>query len=236
MRRSIIILLTFIIISIFLICPVYSAKLNFEWTPNSEPDLAGYRIFYREEGSTYNYNQPAWEGTEVTASIIIPDDGKVYHFVARAFDTEGFESADSIELTYQSVSTGLGTLEGGITLADINSTKYEGIVFIGNSGRSISFDWPDISNAEIYQVRLNLIQTNTISAIGNTPNSQISIAIPKTGLFAFQVRGGRHVGQADEEWTPWYSSDQPGTMLVDGVTKKVLFSGWPAAVGPIVIE
>ena len=73
-------------------------QVTLEWSPNSEPDLAGYRVFLREEGQSYDYTYPSWEGTEPTATIYNIDETKTYYFVARAFDTEGFESGDSNEV------------------------------------------------------------------------------------------------------------------------------------------
>ena len=78
----------------------HSADITFEWNPNTEPDLAGYRIFCRQEGQSYDYNDPAWEGIETTCTIYNLDDKTTYYFVARAFDTFGNESADSDEVWY----------------------------------------------------------------------------------------------------------------------------------------
>jgi len=34
---------------------VASTRVSLEWNPNSEADLAGYRVFSREEGKHYDY-------------------------------------------------------------------------------------------------------------------------------------------------------------------------------------
>jgi len=75
-----------------------STQVTLEWSPNSEPDLAGYRVYYREEGQSYDYTNPSWEGVETTCTIYGIDETKTYYFVARAYDTEGFESSDSNEV------------------------------------------------------------------------------------------------------------------------------------------
>ena len=75
-----------------------STQVTLEWSPNSEPDLAGYRVFLREEGQSYDYTNPSWEGTDTTCTIYNLDETKTYYFVARAFDTEGLESGDSNEV------------------------------------------------------------------------------------------------------------------------------------------
>jgi hypothetical protein len=73
---------------------LYALDITLAWDANSEEDLAGYRVFSREEGENYNYNQPAWEGdkTETSCTIYDLDDDTTYCFVVRAFDTSGNES------------------------------------------------------------------------------------------------------------------------------------------------
>ena len=83
-----------------MVCFASAYDLCFEWTANTETDLAGYRIFYHVEGDAYNYNTPIWEGTETTCCLAGFEDLTRYYFVARAFDTEGFESANSNEVQY----------------------------------------------------------------------------------------------------------------------------------------
>jgi len=77
-----------------------AVDITLGWNANSEADLDGYRIFYREDGESYDYNSPDWEGTDTTCTISNLDDNTEYHFVARAFDTSDNESADSQEISY----------------------------------------------------------------------------------------------------------------------------------------
>jgi len=60
--------------------------------------LTGYRIFSREKSQSYDYANPAWEGTDTSCTIYDLYETKTYCFVARAFNTQGIESQDSIEL------------------------------------------------------------------------------------------------------------------------------------------
>ena len=79
----------------------YPADVTLAWHPNSEEDLAGYKLFYREESQSYNYNDPLWEGSETTCTVHNLDDTTSHCFVARAVDTSGNESDDSNEACYQ---------------------------------------------------------------------------------------------------------------------------------------
>jgi len=75
-----------------------ATQMSLVWDPNIEADLAGYRVFSREQGQSYDYANPSWEGTGTTCTISNLDETKTYCFVARAFDTQGFESENSVEV------------------------------------------------------------------------------------------------------------------------------------------
>ena len=90
--------LLFIFLFINFATPVYAMDITFQWTPNNEPNLAGYRVFYREESESYNYTDPYWETIEPICTINDLDTTKTYYFVVRAFDTNGLESANSNEV------------------------------------------------------------------------------------------------------------------------------------------
>jgi len=78
-----------------------AVDLTFQWDPNTESDLAGYRLFQRTSTSDYDYGNPTWDGmaTEVTHSF--DEMEKVQYFwVLRAYDTSNNESGNSNEVTW----------------------------------------------------------------------------------------------------------------------------------------
>jgi Fibronectin type III domain len=68
------------------------------WDANTEPDLAGYRIYYGTSPSLPNQSIDAGNAT----STIIPNlqEGQTYYFTATAYNTSGLESAPSIQISY----------------------------------------------------------------------------------------------------------------------------------------
>jgi len=78
-------------------------QVTLQWDPNTESNLAGYRIFMREELQNYDYSMPVWETVETECIIYDLSDDKTYYFVARAFDTNDFESADSNEVMLEAI-------------------------------------------------------------------------------------------------------------------------------------
>jgi hypothetical protein len=73
-------------------------RLDLQWEPAREQDLAGYRLFLREEGRPYDYDWPEWQGETPMCSVANLDENAVYYFVIRAFDSYGVESPDSNEV------------------------------------------------------------------------------------------------------------------------------------------
>ena len=77
-----------------------ATQVLLEWQPNTEPDLAGYRVFTRLDGERYNYAEPSWEGTQTSCVVDIPEEGLLNFFVVRAFSATGSTSSDSGEVCY----------------------------------------------------------------------------------------------------------------------------------------
>ena len=97
----------------------FAGTVCLEWDPISDPDLAGYKIFVRAEGGVYDYNNPAWQGTETTCSFPLAD-GETFYIVGRAFDTEGLEGEDSDELSWYHEFPWVNTPPGTINLRIID--------------------------------------------------------------------------------------------------------------------
>jgi hypothetical protein len=81
---------------LLLILIVLNETVIVKWLPNSEPDLAGYNVYYGKASRTYSNSIPAGLSTE----CIIPDleAGYEYFFAVTAFDTAGNESQFSEEV------------------------------------------------------------------------------------------------------------------------------------------
>ncbi|HNP30171.1 MAG TPA: fibronectin type III domain-containing protein, partial [Nitrospirales bacterium] len=81
--------------------PVFSADVSVSWNPNSESDLAGYKIYKRTLPSQ-DFGQPIFSGmpsNPSSPSITVTGlaTGTTYGFISTAFDTSGNESAPSVE-------------------------------------------------------------------------------------------------------------------------------------------
>jgi chitinase len=77
-----------------------AASVTLRWEPNI-PSPEGYRVFIRENGQAYNYNQPDWQGSTSTCTFDRLESQTEYFFVVRAFQGS-LESMDSAEVHYVS--------------------------------------------------------------------------------------------------------------------------------------
>lgn len=68
------------------------------WDPNTEPDLAGYRIYYGVQSQVYTNSIEV--GTNTTAVVSNLVEGVTYYFAATAFSKTGLESDTSNEVGY----------------------------------------------------------------------------------------------------------------------------------------
>ncbi|MEW5801617.1 MAG: Ig-like domain-containing protein [bacterium] len=74
---------------------VDESSLTLSWSPNSEPDLAGYKVYYGLETGTYSNFFDVGNTTTYTLHGLRA--GVTYYFVVVAYDTAGNESAYSEE-------------------------------------------------------------------------------------------------------------------------------------------
>jgi hypothetical protein len=98
-------LLIFILLFFCFVTSGYAIDVTLKWTPNNESNLAGYTVFYRQEGQSYNYTTPYWETTDPTCTIYDLDETQTYYFTVRAFSTEGFQSDNSNEVCLEAGTT-----------------------------------------------------------------------------------------------------------------------------------
>ena len=76
----------------------HSAQVTFAWDPNTEQDLAGYKIYYATSSNNYTLSVDVGKNTTYTLSGL--ENGKTYYFVSTAYDTEGYESDFSNKLSF----------------------------------------------------------------------------------------------------------------------------------------
>lgn len=94
---SIMTFLTGVFLITLLAIPLFAASIKVTWNPNTEDDLAGYKIYYGTASGVYG--DPIDVGNVTNG--IIPDvaDKTVYYVAVTAYDTSGNESGFSQEVS-----------------------------------------------------------------------------------------------------------------------------------------
>ena len=80
-------------------------NVSFQWDANTEPDLAGYKIYRSQTSGVYDLANPVMTipctvndtSCTQTTEMEVPDG--IWYWVATAYDSEGNESGFSNELT-----------------------------------------------------------------------------------------------------------------------------------------
>ncbi|MDZ7366230.1 MAG: fibronectin type III domain-containing protein [candidate division KSB1 bacterium] len=74
-----------------------AGSLKASWNANTEPDLAGYKIYYGESSGNYTSSINVGKVTQYTVNQL--KDGVVYYFAVTAYDSAGNESGYSLEVS-----------------------------------------------------------------------------------------------------------------------------------------
>lgn len=83
----------------FSLSPAPAAAVTLAWDPNTEPDLAGYRL-YRGTASGF-YSAPVDLGIATRYELSDLELGTTYYFALSALNASGLESAKSAEVVYR---------------------------------------------------------------------------------------------------------------------------------------
>jgi hypothetical protein len=76
----------------------HARNVTLAWDPNTEPDLAGYRVYYGTESGVYSNTLDVGNATQVTISNLTT--GIAYYFVVTAYNTLGIESLPSEQVSF----------------------------------------------------------------------------------------------------------------------------------------
>ncbi len=74
-----------------------TASVTLQWSPNSESDLAGYKMYYGTHSGVYDHYKNVGMTTSYHVTHLEPN--KPYYFTVTAYDTSGNESSPSQEIS-----------------------------------------------------------------------------------------------------------------------------------------
>jgi chitinase len=86
------------LLCLFLSSSAFAGPVTLAWDAVSDPDLAGYRLYYGYASGSYSVTLGVGKAT--TAALSGLDAGRTYYFAATAYDVYGDESDFSNEVSY----------------------------------------------------------------------------------------------------------------------------------------
>lgn len=155
------------IASLMALTAVRAAELSVAWDANTESDLAGYRVYYRD----VNQSNPLVVdvGLETLATVTNLMNGITYEFYATAYNTAGLESAPSNKI-YYTVPTGLAP-----DISEVFASK-----IVNNAGKwTFTINWQALSQ-EDYNF------TNYVVNVKNLDNDSTNYYLTATNSYEFK--------------------------------------------------
>ena len=94
-----------VLASVLVLFPMiaYGATVDLTWDANTEPDLAGYKIYYGNASGNYSDSIDVGNTTQYTLTGL--EDGVTYYLAATAYDVNNNESAYSEELVHTTATS-----------------------------------------------------------------------------------------------------------------------------------
>jgi hypothetical protein len=205
------------------------------WDPETDPNVAGYKVYYGTASRSYQYNNDAGKNTTSTVSNL--QTGTTYYFAVTAYNATGIESGYSAEVPYaattcqytlsptsQSIgasggpaSTGVSTQSGCPWTAVSNALPWLSIPSTGSGTGSGTVSYSVAANSATTSRSGTMTiggQTFTVNQAGSV---QYSLSISKSGT-----------GTGTVSNSPTGTSFSAGTpvTLTAAPDANSTFSGW----------
>jgi hypothetical protein len=168
--------LAFMVFALFLSTSLLAADVVLVWDPNTESDLAGYKVYVGTGSRTYG--APITVGNTTTYTLPIAAAG-TYYIAVTAYNTTGAESGYSNEVT------------ATVSQADTTPPTISSVVAgsITTSGATISWSTNEASDTQVeYGLTPSFGSSTTLNTSLVTSHSQAISGLASGTLYYFRVK------------------------------------------------
>lgn len=178
--------------AVLFVQPARAAEVTLAWDANTEPDLAGYKVYWGTASRSYQNNADV--GNQTTYTVTGLSEGVTYYFAATAYDIYGNESGYSNEVVYTVPGFPEMSVAGnGQNIADGDATP--------STGDHTDFGLANVSGDTVTRTyTISNTGTGDLSLTGSPPvavsgtnagdftvTAQPSSPVPPGGSTTFQV-------------------------------------------------
>lgn len=136
MRRFRGILVLFLALIFMIPSLVFGLSIRVTWNPNTESDLAGYKVYYGTQSGVYG--NPVDVGNVTTWNLDNVAEKTTYYFALTAYDTSGNES--------------LKSEEASVTTPDQTPPNAPNIIEVVPGVKSVDISWSSVADAKEYKL------------------------------------------------------------------------------------
>lgn len=198
--------LLFIMVVLFLLDleKLFAADAILTWNPNTENNIAGYKIYVGP--SSQNYHPPIDVGNVTTWTLTGLAEGATYYFAVTAYNTSGAESGFSNEVSKTFVST------PDQTAPEISSVNVTGL---SPNGATITWGTDEPANSQVQYGAATVDEASTpVNNAMVTAHSQNLTGLQPGTLYHFRVLSRNAAGllaaSADHTFTTLSDTTAPG--------------------------
>ena len=232
LQTSLAVAFIFFLFFIAIIPNSFAAQIRIAWDPNTEPDLAGYEIFY---GTTsQSYGNPVNVGNVTSYTVAGLTAGQTYYLAVRAFDSSNNQSGFSNEVSgiatevNQNFSFSVNTAPSGISFV-VDGTTYstsQAFNWVVGSSHTLSISSPQAGGSGVRYVFGTWsdggAQTHTITAPSANTTYTANFTTQYSLTTAASPAGG---GTVSPSGINWYNSGQSVSATATAAS-GYSFTGW----------
>lgn len=217
-------------LSCLFLSAAFAAQIRIAWDPNSESDLAGYKVYYGT--SSRNYGTPINVGNVTTYTITGLTAGQTYYIAVTAYDTANNESDFSNEVSGAAteitqtctVTTNPSGLQ--ILVDNVTYTAPQTFTWVVGSSHEISVSSPQSGSSGTRYVFSSWSDGGAQSHTITTPSASTTYTANFTTQYTLTTgvspSGG---GTVSPSGTNWYNSGQ-SVQVTATASSGYTFSSW----------